>query len=376
MSNVRFIGLDVHAETIAAAVAEPHGEIRSLGVIPNRPESVHRLLRRLGPARELRVCYEAGPTGYVLYWHLTRLGVKCEVVAPTLVPVKPGDRVKTDRRDAVKLARSYRAGDLTPVWVPDAAHEALRDLVRAREAAKKDQLRARHRLGKFLLRQGQRRPASMKPWTAAHLAWVKSAVHFAHAAQEATLLDYVHEVDHVASRLERLDHAIDEAVKTAPRGMRAVIDALQALRGVALVTAVTIVAEVGELSRFATPRQLMGYSGAVASEDSSGTRTRRGAITKTGNAHLRRVLIEAAWSYRHRPAVGATLRKRHARLPEDVKAIAWKAQHRLYGRYRALTARGKCPQQTVTAVGRELLGFIWAIGRAVDPTRRDTAAAA
>ena len=173
MSNVRFIGLDVHAETIAAAVAEPHGEIRSLGVIPNRPESVHRLIKRLGPAAALRVCYEAGPTGYVLYWQLTRLGVKCEVVAPTLVPVKPGDRVKTDRRDAVKLARSYRAGDLTPVWVPDAAHEALRDLVRAREAAKKDQLRARHRLGKFLLRQGQRRPANMKPWTAGHLGLVR-----------------------------------------------------------------------------------------------------------------------------------------------------------------------------------------------------------
>ena len=375
MRNVRFIGRDVHAETIAAAVAEPDGEIRSLGVIPNRPESVHRLIKRLGPAAALRVCYEAGPTGYVLYWQLTRLGVKCEVVAPTLVPVKPGDRVKTDRRDAVKLARSYRAGDLTPVWVPDAAHEALRDLVRAREAAKKDQLRARHRLGKFLLRQGQRRPARMKPWTAGHVAWVKSAVHFAHAAQEATLLDYVHEVDHVASRLQRLERAIDEAVQTAPVGMRAVIDALQALRGVALVTAVTIVAEVGELARFATPRQLMGYSGAVASEDSSGERTRRGAITKTGNAHLRRVLIEAAWSYRHRPAVGAALRKRHARLTEDVKAIAWKAQHRLYGRYRSLTARGKCPQQAVTAVGRELLGFMWAIGRAVDHPRRDPSAA-
>lgn len=376
MSNVRFIGLDVHAETIAAAVAEPHGEIRSLGIIPNRPEAVHRLVKRLGRAAELRVCYEAGPTGYVLYWQLTRLGVPCEVVAPTLVPVKPGDRVKTDRRDAIKLARSYRAGDLTPVWVPDAAHEALRDLVRAREAAKKDQLRARHRLGKFLLRQGQRRPGTMKPWTAGHLAWIKSAVHFAHAAQEATLLDYVHEVDHVASRLERLERAIDEAVKTAPVGMRAVIDALQALRGVALVTAVTLVAEVGELSRFTTPRQLMGYSGAVASEDSSGAQTRRGAITKTGNAHLRRVLIEAAWSYRHRPAVGATLRKRHAGLTEDVKAIAWKAQHRLYDRYRCLTARGKCPQQAVTAVGRELLGFIWAIGMAVDHPRRATSASA
>src|SRR3989441_3690086 len=176
MKNLRFVGLDVHAETIAVAVAETDGEVRSLGVIPNRAESVGRLIRKLGKPEQLRVCYEAGPTGYVLYWQLTELGVKCEVVAPTLVPVKAGDRVKTDRRDAMKLARSYRAGDLTPVWVPDAAHEALRDLVRAREAAKKDQLRARHRLGKFLLRQGRRPPGEMKAWTQSHLTWVKSAV--------------------------------------------------------------------------------------------------------------------------------------------------------------------------------------------------------
>src|SRR5688572_28632647 len=244
MSNVRFIGLDIHAETIAVAVAEPDGEVRSLGVIPNRAESIRKLVKHLGRAEELRVCYEAGPTGYVVYWQLTGLGVRCEVVAPTLVPVKAGDRVKTDRRDALKLARSYRSGDLTPVWVPDAAHEALRDLVRAREAAKKDQLRARHRLGKFLLRHGRRPATTMKAWTQAHLAWVRSAVRFEQAAQAATLLDYLHEVDHVAGRIERLEAAIDAAVQTAPAPMRAVIDALQALRGIALVTAVTIAAEV------------------------------------------------------------------------------------------------------------------------------------
>jgi len=371
MSNVRFIGLDVHAETIAVAVVEPNGEVRSLGTIPNRPESVRKLLKKLGPAAQLRVCYEAGPTGYVVYWQLTALGVKCEVVAPTLVPVKAGDRVKTDRRDALKLARSYRAGDLTPVWVPDAAHEALRDLVRAREAAKKDQLRARHRLGKFLLRHGRRPPPPMKAWTQAHLVWVKTAVRFDQAAQEATLLDYIHEVDHVAARIGRLEAAIDAAVHTAPARMRAVIEALQALRGIALVTAVTIAAEVGELSRFAKPRQLMGYSGAVASEDSSGQRTRRGGITKAGNAHLRRVIVEAAWAYRYRPAVGAALRKRQATVSAEVKEIAWKAQHRLHGRYRALTARGKCKQQVVTAIGRELLGFIWAIGVQVESQTTD-----
>src|SRR5829696_10529277 len=180
MSKVRFVGLDVHAETIAVAVADADDDVRSLGVIPNRPESIRKLVKKLGPVEQLRVCYEAGPTGYVVYWQLTALGVKCEVVAPTLVPVKAGDRVKTDRRDALKLARSYRAGDLTPVWVPDAAHEALRDLVRAREAAKKDQLRARHRLGKFLLRHGRRPPTAMTPWTDKYLMWVKT-VRFAHA---------------------------------------------------------------------------------------------------------------------------------------------------------------------------------------------------
>ena len=199
MSKVRFIGLDVHADTIAVAVAEPEGEVRSLGIIPNRPESIRKLMKKLGPAESLRVCYEAGPTGYVIYWQLTALGVKCEVVAPTLVPTKAGDRVKTDRRDATKLARSYRAGDLTAVWVPDAAHEALRDLVRAREAAKKDQLRARHRLGKFLLRHGRRPPIKMTVWTQRHLVWINQAVHFEQPAQEATLLDYRHEVDHMAA---------------------------------------------------------------------------------------------------------------------------------------------------------------------------------
>lgn len=376
MRKVRWIGLDVHADTIAVAVAEPNGEVRSLGMIPNRPESIRKLVKKLGPGEHLRVCYEAGPTGYVVYWQLTGLGVHCDVVAPTLVPVRVGDRVKTDRRDAIKLARSYRAGDLTPVWVPDAAQEALRDLVRAREVAKTDQLRARHRLGKFLLRHGRRPATAMKAWTQTHLTWVKT-VHFVHAAQEATLLDYLHEVEHVAERIVRLEQAIDEAVKLAPEDMRAVIEALQALRGIARVSAATIVSEVGEFSRFATPRHLMGYSGAVPSEQSSGERTRRGGITKTGNAHLRRIIIEAAWAYRHRPAVGAALRKRQAPGRADVNAIAWKAQHRLHKRYRALTARGKCRQRVVTAVGRELLGFIWAIGVHVESeTNRGTRVAA
>lgn len=370
MKNVRFIGLDVHAETIAVAVAEPGGEVRSLGTIPNRAESVGRLIRKLGKAEQLRVCYEAGPTGYVLYWQLSELGVRCEVVAPTLVPVKAGDRVKTDRRDAEKLARCYRAGDLTAVWVPDAAHEALRDLVRARLAAKRDQLRARNRLGKFLLRHGRRAPEGSTPWSVKHLAWVKRQS-FEQAAQQATLVDYLHEVEHEAERIVRLERSIDTAIETLPQKMRAVIEALQSLRGIAKISAVSIMAEVGELSRFAQARQLMGYSGIASREHSSGPRIQRGAISKTGNAHLRRIVVEAAWAYRHRPGIGATLLARQRDQSGEIKAIAWKAQHRLHARYAKLLARGKPKQQVITAVGRELLGFIWAIGVTAERTASD-----
>jgi transposase len=359
--KVRFLGLDVHAETIAVAIAEPDGEVRSLGTIANRTESIRKLLKKLGPVEQLKACYEAGPTGYVLYWQLAELGVRCEVIAPTLVPMKAGDRVKTDRRDAERLARSYRSGDLTPVWVPNEGSEALRDLVRAREAAKQDQLRARHRLSKFLLRTGQRPAAGVKAWTQAYGNWVKQ-IHFTQAARESTLLDYLHEVEHMAERVKRLEQAIADAVQVASPQTQEVVRGLQALRGIAQISAVTLVAELGELSRFARARQLMGYSGAVPSEDSSGQRTRRGSITKTGNAHLQRIAIEAAWSYRLRPGVGPALRKRQEGVSEEIKEIAWKAQHRLHKRYTRLAAAGKDQRKIITAVGRELLGFIWAIG--------------
>jgi len=360
-NKVRFLGLDVHAETIAVAIAEPDGEVRSLGTIANRAESVRKLVKKLGPAEHLKACYEAGPTGYVLYWQLAELGVACEVIAPTLVPMKAGDRVKTDRRDAERLARSYRSGDLTAVWVPDEGSEALRDLVRAREAAKQDQLRARHRLGKFLLRMGQRPAVGMKAWTAPYMAWVRQ-VHFTQLAREATMLDYLYEVDHMGERVKRLEQSITEAVKLATPAVQEVVKGLQALRGIAEISAVTIVAELGSITRFENARQLMGYSGAVPSEDSSGQRTRRGSITKTGNAHLRRIVVEAAWSYRHRPAIGPRLRKRQEGVPEPIKEIAWKAQVRLTKRYARLAAAGKDQRKIITAVGRELLGFIWAIG--------------
>jgi transposase len=365
MKNVRFIGLDVHAQTIAVAVAETGGEVRSLGTIPNRAESIARLVKKLGKPEQMRACYEAGPTGYVLYWQLTQLGVKCEVVAPTLIPVKAGDRVKTDRRDAQKLARCYRGGDLTAVWVPDAAHEALRDLVRARLGAKRDQLRARNRLSKFFLRHGRRAPEGTKAWTAKHLMWIKTQ-RFEQVAQQVTLDDYRHEVEHAAERIARLERSIDSAIETLPVKMRAVVEALQSLRGVAQISAVSIVAELGEVSRFAGARQLMGYSGAVPWEDSSGERVHRGSISKAGNAHLRRIVVEAAWSYRHRPGVGHSLKVRQRHLSAPVCEIAWKAQQRLHQRYARLTARGKSKQHAVTAVARELLGFIWAIGIEVE----------
>jgi transposase len=359
--KVRFLGLDVHAETIAVAIAEPAGEVRSLGTIANRAESIRKLMKKLGPCEQLKACYEAGPTGYVLYWQLAELGVACEVIAPTLVPVKAGDRVKTDRRDAERLARSYRSGDLTAVWVPDEGSEALRDLVRAREAAKQDQLRARHRLSKFLLRSGQRPAAGMKAWTLGYMEWVRQ-LRFKQVAQESTRLDYVHEVEHMAERVKRLEQAITEAVKLASPEMQEVIRGLQALRGVAQISAVTIAAELGNISCFEGARQLMGYSGAVPTEDSSGQRTLRGSITKTGNAHLRRIAIEAAWSYRLRPGVGPALRKRQEGVADEIKEIAWKAQHRLHKRSMRLAAAGKDQRKIITAVGRELLGFIWAIG--------------
>jgi transposase len=274
----------------------------------------------------------------------------------------------------LKLARSHRSDDLTAVWVPDGNSEALRDLVRAREAAKQEQLRARHRLSKFLLRTGRRPAVGMKAWTEAYMAWVRQ-VRFEQPAQQATLLDYLHEVDHMAARVKRLEQAITEVVKRAPPQVQEVVRGLQALRGIAEISAVTIVAELGQISRFDTARQLMGYSGAVPSEDSSGKRKQRGSITKTGNAHLRRIVVEAAWSYRHRPAIGPRLRKRQEGVPEPFKEIAWKAQVRLSKRYARLAAAGKDQRKVITAVGRELLGFIWAIGVKVEtPLKQQIAA--
>ncbi len=373
--KLRFLGLDVHAETIAAAIAEPDGEMRSMGTIANREDSICKFIKKLGSPEQLRACYEAGPTGFVLYWQLAQLGVECTVAAPTLVPKKPGDRVKTDRRDALKLARSHRSGDLTAVWVPDEASEALRDLVRQREAAKQDQLRARHRLTKFLLRTGQRAPIGLKAWTERYMRWL-AQIRYTQLAQEVTRLDCMNEVEHMSARVKRLEEAILEVVKQAPQAMQELIRGLQALRGIAHISAVTIASELGNVSsRFESARTLMGYSGAFPSEHSSGTRIRKGGITKAGNAHLRRIVMESAWCYRHLPRVGAKMRKRQQGIPADIIEIAWKAQNRLHKRYVKLAMAGKDQRKVVTAVGRELRGFIWAIGVKAEQVKRQPLAA-
>ena len=296
--RMRHVGLDVHAETIAVAVAEPDGSVRELGTIRHRPEAVRKLITKLGPAETLRVCYEAGPTGYPLYWQLTALGVHCDVIAPSLIPSKAGDRVKTDRKDALKLARCYRAGDLTAVWVPDAATEALRDLVRAREVTKQDQLRARHRVSKFLLRHGHQRPDGMRAWTVTHARWLRQQ-RFELPTLQVVFDEYCATLGLLADRVARLEGAIQAALGTLAPEQQALVAALATLRGVQQVTAATVVSEVGTLRRFAGARQLMAYAGLVPREHSSGSGQWRGAITKTGNAHLRRVLVEAAWAYRH-----------------------------------------------------------------------------
>lgn len=364
-STMRYVGMDVHAETISAAVAEPDGSVRELGTIPNRAEAIRKLVTKLRGSGDLRICYEAGPTGYALYWQLTALGVPCEVIAPSLIPTKAGDRVKTDRRDATKLAHCYRAGDLTPVFVPDGATEALRDLVRAREVAKQDQLRARHRVSKFLLRHGRQRPEGMRPWTGRHASWLAEQ-RFDLPSLQAAYDEYRAALTLVADRVDRLERAILDAVRSLTPTQQALVAALATLRGVGHVTAATVVSEITTFRRFPTPRQLMGYAGLVPREHSSGSSRWRGAITKTGNAHLRRVLVEAAWGYRHRPSTTTVLRQRQQGQPAPVLAIAHAAQTRLCARYRRLAARGKPPLFIATTIGRELLGFLWAIGQEIE----------
>lgn len=360
METVRFVGLDVHADSITIAVAEAgRGEPAVLATIPNDTGLLLKRLRRLG---RVKCCYEAGPTGFGLQRALAGEGIDCVVVAPSLVPTRSGDRVKTDRRDAARLARFLRSGDLTEIHVPDAATEAMRDLERARDDAKKAERVSRHQLGKFLLRQGRRYPGKTA-WTRRHLEWIR-AQQFEHEAQQRVLEDYLRVVEDQGERVARLTKSIVELVETW--SLRPLVKAFQALRGISIVSATVLAAELGDLARFESAPKLMGYLGLVPSEHSSGEGRRQGRITRAGNGHARRILVEAAWAYRFRPRQTRAIAERSTEVSLEVRRIAWRAQERLCARYRKLTARGKNKNKTTAAVARELAGFVWAIAR--EPT--------
>jgi len=357
MENVRFVGLDVHADSIVIAVAEPGGgEPGQLATMANDTGQLLRRLRRLG---RVKCCYEAGPTGYGLQRALAAEGIDCVVVAPSLVPKLSGDRVKTDRRDAAKLARFLRSGDLTEIHVPDEATEAMRDLERARDDAKKAERAARHQLGKFLLRHG-RRYGGKTAWTGKHLKWVREQ-HFEHEAQQRVLEDYLRTVEEQTERVARLTRSIVELVETW--SLRPLVKALQTLRGISVLSATVLAAELADLQRFATAPQLMSYLGLVPSEHSSGEGRSQGRITRTGNAHARRILIEAAWAYRYRPRQSRAIAERSQAASPEVRSIAWRAQERLCGRHRRLIGRGKNKNKVAAAIARELAGYVWAIAR-------------
>ena len=356
----KFVGMDVHKETIAVSVAEAFGgEVRYVGEFRNNPEAVTKLIRQLGKGEtKLLCCYEAGPCGYVLHRQLLGMGVANLVVAPSLIPKKPGDRVKTDRRDSQTLARLLRAGELTAVWVPDENQEALRDLTRGREDLKHLERQAKQRLQAFLLRHG-RIYEQEKKWSRMHFRWLEE-VKFDQPVQQFVFQDYLDTVQMLSRRVEALEEQLEAAGVAS--GFAAVIEGLMALRGISRIAATTTMAEIGDLHRFRTAPQLMAYLGLVPSEHSSGATHSRGGITKTGNGHVRRVLVEAAWTYHHPARKTAHLQQKAKRAPERIQEIAWKAQVRLCGRYHLLESKGKLKVKVCTAIARELVGFIWAIG--------------
>ena len=361
-----FIGLDVSKLKISVAVAEPgrKGEVRFYGDIDASPASVAKLLKKLTkPGLTLHFCYEAGPTGYELYRQIVDAGHACAVIAPSLIPKRPGERVKTNRRDALSLAKLHRAGELTAVWVPDRDHEAIRDLVRAREAASTALKVAHQQLQSFLLRHG-RIYTGKNPWTKAHSAWLCDQK-FDHPAHQIVFEEYRRTIEEAGVRLDRLT----DRVRTTAAGwsMAPVVSAYQTMRGVSLITAVTIAVEIGDLRRFDSPSQLMAYLGLVPSESSTGERVQRGSITKAGNGRARRVLVEGAWTYRYPARMSRLLQARQGGVAKVARDIAWKAQVRLCGRYRKLIEAGKQKNVVTTAIAREMAAFMWAIAQHVEP---------
>ena len=359
-TSVTYVGLDVHKDTVVVAMARGRQPAVLVGTIFNDWLTLAKVLDELGSQPRLRVCYEAGPTGYGLARRLNESGICCMVVAPSLIPVQSGRRVKTDRRDARQLADLLRARLLTEVKIPAAETEAMRDLERARDDAKNAERTVRHQLDKFLLRHG--RSWSRTKWTRLHWSWIRQQA-FPAEASCRVVADSIRAVEEATARVERLEKDIEELVETW--SLAPLVRALQALRGVRLITAVILAAEIGDFARFATPRQLMAYLGQVPSEDSSGQRRRQGRITRTGNGHARRILTEAAWNYRFYPRPSRAIRKRRESLPRQIVAIAEKAEQRLSHRYRHLVNKGKSSPKAVTAVARELAGFVWAIAREV-----------
>ena len=355
-----YVGLDVHKDTIAVAVAMPGREEPVYrGEIKNQRKSLLRLIRSLSPHGEVvSFCYEAGPCGYGVYREIVETGHHSEVVAPSLIPRRAGERVKTDRRDAVKLARLHRSGELRAVWVPDEEQEALRDLTRAREDMKSIELKARQRLGAFLLRHGRVYREGKSRWTQRHFRWLEEQK-FKHPAQQVVFQEYIDTVTEARTRVAGLEGQMREALQGWT--LRPVVEALIALRGVDVVTAMSVLAELGDITRFDSPRELMSFLGLVPSEHSSGPRRRQGAITKTGNGHVRRVLVESAWCYRFPARKTRHLRRNAAEAPPGVQALAWAAQKRLCMRYRHLYHAGKKKCVVTTAVARELVGLLWAI---------------